>query len=212
MLTDYAHHLKGERAAGNRGLLLPHGWSNAVVCLGAMARQQQQGRQLRPALGARCGHSQDRRSPAGLEIDQLVDVMTFLAVEKRIASSLARTGADDRRHDQRRRRASHRHPPADRALGVAHGSRFREAPRQALHAVYDALVAAADFYALRNQHKGGFDYPDAAAMYRAYETELYRFDQLYRHFCEAADSAEAQGWNIVKPLRATSRPITSTGI
>ena len=39
-------------------------------------------------------------------------------------------------------------------------------------------------------------------MYRAYETELYRFDQLYRHFCEAADTAEDQGWNVVKPLRA----------
>ena len=77
-----------------------------------------------------------------------------------------------------------------------------DAPRQALHAVYDALVAAADFYALRNMHKSGLDYPDATTMYRAYEPELYRFDQLYRHFCEAADTAEEQGWNIVKPLRA----------
>ena len=76
-----------------------------------------------------------------------------------------------------------------------------DAPRHALHAVYDALVAAADFYSLRNLHKGGFDYPDAATMYRAYESELFRFDQLYRHFCESADTAEEQGWNIVKPLR-----------
>ena len=50
------------------------------------------------------------------------------------------------------------------------------APRRALHAVYDALVAAADFFALRNLHKSGFDYPDAGSMYRAYESELYRFD------------------------------------
>src|SRR5450759_2298325 len=57
------------------------------------------------------------------------------------------------------------------------------------------------FYGLRNVHKSGFDYPDAATMYRAYESELYRFDQLYRHFCESADTAEEQGWNIVKPLR-----------
>ena len=63
-------------------------------------------------------------------------------------------------------------------------------------------MAAADFYALRNQHTSGFDYPDAPSMYRAYETELYRFDQLYRHFCESADTAEAAGWGIVKPLRA----------
>ena len=40
-------------------------------------------------------------------------------------------------------------------------------------------------------------------MYRAYESELYRFDQLYRHFCEAGRSwPRQQGWNILKPLRA----------
>ena len=60
-------------------------------------------------------------------------------------------------------------------------------PRQALHAVYDALVAAADFFALRNRYADGFDFDTAAAMYRAYETELYTFDQRYRQFCEAAD-------------------------
>ena len=30
-------------------------------------------------------------------------------------------------------------------------------------------------------------------MYRAYESDLFRFDQLYRHFCEAADLAESSG-------------------
>jgi uncharacterized protein (TIGR02687 family) len=69
--------------------------------------------------------------------------------------------------------------------------------------VYDALIAAADFFALRNQYQPGFDFPNAVAMYRAYETTLYQFDQLYRHFHEAADQAEAQGWNILKPLRDT---------
>ena len=128
--------------------------------------------------------------------------MTFLAVEKRIASSLEERvqatadtiNADDVRAIATRRQAGHW------ASATVAGS--PEHPRQALHAVYDALVAAADFFALRNQHKRGFDYPDAAGMYRAYESELYRFDQLYRHFCEAADLAEAEGWNILKPLRA----------
>jgi uncharacterized protein (TIGR02687 family) len=76
-----------------------------------------------------------------------------------------------------------------------------DVPRKALNAVYDALVFAADFFALRNQHRLGFDFADASAMYGAYETELFRFDQLYRHFCEASDLAESQGWNILKPLR-----------
>ena len=54
-----------------------------------MAGQQQQGEQLRPAVGGDGGHvlKIDDHLP-NLEIDQLVDVMTFLAVEKRIASSL----------------------------------------------------------------------------------------------------------------------------
>src|SRR5205085_2705238 len=47
----------------------------------------------------------------------------------------------------------------------------------------------------------GFDYEVVEAMYRAYESELFRFDQLYRHFCEAADTAESQSWHLLKPLR-----------
>src|SRR5208283_4762801 len=77
-----------------------------------------------------------------------------------------------------------------------------EVPRRALYAVYGALVAAADFFSLRNQHRRGFSFEEAATMYRAYEEELCRFDQLYRHFCEAADEAEAQGWSILKSLRS----------
>ena len=38
-------------------------------------------------------------------------------------------------------------------------------------------------------------------MYQAYESELYRFDQLYRHFCEAADLVEANKFDILKQLR-----------
>jgi uncharacterized protein (TIGR02687 family) len=127
--------------------------------------------------------------------------MTFLVVEKRIASSLrelVQTTVDTINADEVRTIAARRQDGHWASLALANSS---DAPREAFHAVYDALVAAGDFYALRNKHKSGFDYPDAATMYRAYESDLYRFDQLYRCFCEAADSAEEQGWSIVKPLR-----------
>ena len=68
-------------------------------------------------------------------------------------------------------------------------------------AVYDALVAAADFFDLRSHYPQAFQYDDAQAMYRAYEKELFRFDQLYRHFCGYADEAKAEGWDIAKKLR-----------
>lgn len=203
VLTDYAHHLKGDVPQALRGLLLPRtGWSNAVVCLAQWRDSSSKGASYDRLSAEAAAILKIEDHLPDLEIDQLLDVMTFLAVEKRIASSLrervqatAETiNADDVRAVATRRQAGHW-----ASLNVADTA---EAPRQALHAVYDALVAAADFYALRNQHKGGFDFPDATAMYRTYETELYRFDQLYRHFCEAADTAEDQGWNVVKPLRA----------
>ena len=203
LLTDYAHHLKGDVPQALRGLLLPRtGWSNAVVCLGQWRDSNSRGASYDRLSAEAAAVLKVEDHLPDLEIDQLLDVMTFLAVEKRIASSLrervqttAETiNADDVRAVATRRQAGHW-----ASLTVAGST---DAPRQALHAVYDALVAAADFYALRNLHKSGFDYPDAATMYRAYETELYRFDQLHRHFCEAADTAEAAGWNVVKPLRA----------
>lgn len=137
----------------------------------------------------------------GLEIDDQIDVMTFLAVEKSIASGLRERvqstaemiNTDDVRTIATRRQAGHW--ASLNAVGAP------EVPRKALHAVYDALVAAAGFFSLRNQYQQGFAFEDPAAMFRSYEQELYRFDQFYRHFCEAADQAETQGWNVLKPLR-----------
>ncbi|MCY2966324.1 MAG: BREX-1 system phosphatase PglZ type A [Planctomycetota bacterium] len=202
LLTDFAHHLKGDVPQALRGLLLPrNGWSNAVVCLAQWRDSSSKGTSYDrlSAEGAAILKIEDHLP--SLEIDPLLDVMTFLVVEKRIASSLRERvqatadtiHADDVRAICTRRQAGHW------ATLTLAGS--ADNPREALHSVYDALVAAADFHALRNQQKSGFHYPDAAAMYRAYETELYRFDQLYRHFCESADTADAAGWNILKPLR-----------
>jgi hypothetical protein len=67
--------------------------------------------------------------------------------------------------------------------------------------VYHALVAAADLFALRNHYSDGFWFDTAWAMYRAYETDLYKFDQVYRYFCEAADRVESQGFDVLKRLR-----------
>lgn len=202
-LTDYAHHLKGEVPQSIRGLLLPRtGWSNAVVCLAQWRDSSSKGTSYDRLSAEAAAILKIEDHLPNLEIDQLLDVMTFLIVEKRIASSLrerVQTTADTINADDVRAIATRRQSGHWASLAVADST---DAPRQALHSVYDALVAAAEFYALRNLHKGGFDYPNAAAMYRAYESELYRFDQLYRYFCEAADTAEEQGWNIVKPLRA----------
>lgn len=202
MLTDYAHQLKGEVPQSIRGLVLPRtGWSNTVVCLAQWRDSSSKATSYDRLAAEAATFLKIDDSLPNLEVDQLLEVMTFPSVEKRIASSLRdrvqttteTINAEDVRAIATRRQSGHW-----ASLSVAGSS---EIPRHALHAVYDALVAAADFSTLRNQHKSGFDYPDASSMYRAYESELYRFDQLYRHFCESADMAEAAGWGILKPLR-----------
>ncbi|MDA1348822.1 MAG: BREX-1 system phosphatase PglZ type A, partial [Chloroflexi bacterium] len=200
LVTDFAQHLRGELPASLEQLILPPaGRANAVVCLA----------QWRDS--ASTGGSYDRLSEYvadvvnlsdhlhPFDIDDLMDVQTFLDVEKEIARNLkARVMAtadtinlDEVREIATRRQAGHW------ALSMASGS--SSVPRKELHAVYEALVAAAEFFDLRNSHRHGFEFDDAPAMYKAYGNELYRFDQLYRHFCEFAD--RSQNWNVVKDLR-----------
>lgn len=201
-VTDYAHHLNANLPRALEHLvLLPAGRRNAVVCL-AQWRDSSSKASSYDKLSAEVAaliNLEDQLTDLG--IDDLIDIMTFLAVEKSIASGLRERvqstaeviNSEDVRTIATRRQAGHWASPN---VAGAH-----EVPREALHAVYDALVAAADFFGLRNQYQRGFDFEDPAKMYRSYELELYRFDQLYRHFCEAADQAETQGWNILKLLR-----------
>lgn len=67
-------------------------------------------------------------------------------------------------------------------------------------AVYDALSAALEFYRLREQFIGGFSFPNAADIFHAYTRDLFKFDQYYRRFCEAAREAKFEGWNVLKQL------------
>lgn len=202
MVTDYAHHLKSDLPTALANLVLPaQGQSNAVVFLAQWRDSSSKGSSydLLSSEAAALIHLDEFLS--GLTINELLDVMTFLAVEKTIASRLRgrvqntadAINAEDVRSIALRRQAGHW-----ASLTVVGDSNV---PRKALNAVYDAVIFAADFFALRNQHRLGFDFTDAASMYGAYESELYNFDQLYRRFCEAADIAESQAWNILKPLR-----------
>jgi uncharacterized protein (TIGR02687 family) len=202
LVADYAHHLKADLPPALIHLLLPKsGTPNAVVCLA----------QWRDSGGR--ATSYDRLASAvaqrlGLpdllffrDIDSLMGVMTFPEVEKtimkllrdRVASTADTMNAEEVRQIATRRQAGHWAAP-----GVPG---WTDIPRVAHHAVYDALMAAADFFDLRNKYHQGFDYETVQAMYHAYETELFRFDQLYRHFCEAADAVEAKNWDVLKKLR-----------
>ena len=201
LVSDFAASLGGALPNALKHFQLEKaGATNAVVFLGQWRDSSAYARSY-DALSD--GASRELNIPsylADLELEAVLGVLTFLDVEKTIASALRdriRTTADHINTEEifeitSRRQAGHWISP------TAPPSFVR---RDALRAVYHALEAAAEWFDLRNQHAQGFKFDDAASLYGAYTTELYRFDQLYRHFCEAADFAESEGWDILKPLR-----------
>ncbi|MCS6319593.1 MAG: BREX-1 system phosphatase PglZ type A, partial [Nitrospira sp.] len=163
-VTDYVHHLKSAPPSALVHLILPaQGRSNAVVCLGQWRDSSSKGGSYDRLSGevAELIHVEDYL--IGLEIPDLLDVMTFLVVERGIASRLrerVHQTAGVIKPDEVRSIATRRQAGHWASLMVNESSAV---PRRALHAVYDALVAAADFFALRNQHRDGFAFPDATA-------------------------------------------------
>ncbi len=199
LVTDFTQHLHGQ-APNLAHLVLPQmGRANAVVCLAQWRDSASKGSSY-----DRLSEYVSRRINLGeqlhhFDIDHLIDVPTFVAVETEIARNLkdrvlATADAikvEDIRLVVTKRQSGHW------ALPTVPGD--PSIPRKELHAVYEALVTAAEFFNLRNIHRDGFDFDDATAMYRAYEEKLYQFDQFYRHFCEHADVCK--NWNMLKPLR-----------
>ncbi|WP_339634548.1 BREX-1 system phosphatase PglZ type A [uncultured Sneathiella sp.] len=201
-ITDFARSLDGACPKGLAHLVLPSkGASNAVVCVGQWrdsARLHESYDALSAAVAelAKLGDHLDY-----LDIEEVAEARTFLLTEKYIASRLRDRIVDTAetinleviRDIVTRRQNGYW---ANSKLPSSHN-----APRLALDQVYSALKSAAEFLDLRGGYPAGFNYKDGKAFFDAYVCELYRFDQLYRHFCDAADTAEAEGWDILKALR-----------
>ncbi len=59
--------------------------------------------------------------------------------------------------------------------------------------MYQAFIHAFDFIELKNNHIDGFTFSNASAMYQAYKTDLFRFDQSYRRFNQYANVIQNKG-------------------
>jgi len=202
LLSEFNHQLPGNGPASFQHLLLPRsGMANAVVCL-AQWRDSSSTASSYDELSAEAARGLNiKEVVADLDADVLKEVVTFLDVEKaivrslrdRVRSTAEAIDAQAVREIVRRRQDGHWASP--KVSGAA------SVPRAAIHGAYAALEAAADFFALRNVYRDGFPFADASDLYLLYVDKLYQFDQLYRHFCEAADKAEKEGWGLLKPLR-----------
>jgi uncharacterized protein (TIGR02687 family) len=136
---------------------------------------------------------------ASFSAESLAETMTFEEVERRIIQDIkgriiAGAGADMNtlRGLMARRRDGHW---ANKRL--AHTS----ATTLALASCYDALEAAASFFELKEKFNAGFSFATAEIGLAAYESELFRFDQLYRQINHAADGVEPMGWALLHELR-----------
>ena len=67
-------------------------------------------------------------------------------------------------------------------------------------AIYQALRYGELLLHLRHTHNDGFHFDSAKAMYRAYEQDLYQFDQAYRLFNEYAHHVQSKGADILRAL------------
>ena len=134
-----------------------------------------------------------------LPAEALAETMTFAAVERRILKDLkdrvlSGAGASDEAMQAliARRRDGHW---ARRLMAQA------SSESMALAACYDAIQAAAAFFELKVRFDAGFSFASAEAGLTAYQSELFRFDQLYRHFHSASNKVEPMGWAVLHELR-----------
>ncbi len=198
-LSDFLHYLPKEPPRSLQHLQLPPaGTQNAVVCLAQWRDSSSKGESYNKLSAKAASILRLGDVLEDLEAEDLLEVMTFVEVERAIVRSLLGRVSSAAAVDAVgiRQMASHR-----LAGHWVASSSVPEEQRRARASTYEALAAAAELFHLRNGFRQGFDFPDAAAMYHAYEQELFRVDQLYRHFSWHADVVAAQGWDVLKQFR-----------
>lgn len=202
MLSEFDHDLRQDLPPSFSHLLLAKsGTANAIICLGQW-RDSSSTASSYDVLSEEIARGLDMAAViSGAELEALEDTVTFLAAEKHIASALRDRiqGTADTIAANAIRTLVRRRQDLHWASAKVAGS--DTVPRKAIYGAYAAMEAGADLFALRNKYREEFPFAEADDLYELYVGELFRFDQLYRHFCEHADLAESEGWNLLKSLR-----------
>ncbi len=135
---------------------------------------------------------------ATLDLETIKDVYTFWEAEKRVVSSLKeRLLAETQSVDVEFVAALASERKAGHWLS---GPGSGAADRRAIADAYDAIVAAAELFALRTEHQHALSFEAPGDLLAAYQKDLYRFDRLYRRFCTQAKAALGQSWDLLKTL------------
>lgn len=201
--TDFARHVAGKVPVSLSHLLLPNGGgTNAVVFMDGWRDSSSHQRAYDVLSNGIAEDLQIKNQLAGFALADLETVHSFLDVEQRLASLLVREVLDATETVNAARIADLARSRQNAYWANCEKPTTEDAPRAALHNVYEAILHAAAFLALKGQIGAHLRSNSASETWKLYTDSLYRFDQLYRLFGEAADVAEAQNWDILKDLRS----------
>ena len=135
---------------------------------------------------------------SSLDLETIKDVYTFWEAERRVVSSL------------KERLLGETHSVDVEAIAALVSERksghWLSGPgsdatdRRAVADAYDAILAAAEMFALNTAHRQALSFENPGDLLAAYQQELHRFDLLYRHFWTKARPATSLGWDLLKTL------------
>ncbi|MCF8037853.1 MAG: BREX-1 system phosphatase PglZ type A [Desulfohalobiaceae bacterium] len=144
----------------------------------------------------------------GFDAEALIDCLTFEAVERQVIRSLRDKAVQDEleKPEELKPVILNRKDGHWATVQLEAGDRGRNI----YAAAFDALEATLDLFLLRRTYDPGLSYPSPERLVQAYTTELFRFDQLYRLFHEAADRVELAGWDVLKEVQKKVESIYSS--
>ena len=201
--NDFARHVTGKAPVSLSHLLLPNGGgANAVVFMDGWRDSSSHHRAYDALSTVIAEDLQIKGQLAGFALSDLEMVHSFLEVEKRLASLLVREVLDASETVNVARISDLCRSRQNAYWANAEKPTTDDAPRAALHKVYDAIAFGASFLALKGEVGAHLRSSSASETWAQYTKQLFRFDQLYRQFGEAADVAEAQNWDVLKDLRS----------
>ena len=201
LVSDFANNLKGDPPESVRHFLLQNGVGSNISVFAAQWRSHLGYFKQYIALSSAVAEELALEEKLGsYDEKSLMDVMTFELAERQIIRCLRtrmiREGADNA--DELKETLMRR---KDGYWCTVNLDEHGHTSNIYLN-IYEALEAVLELLKLRQAYGSGFTFPSAEKMYKAYTGELFRFDQLYRHFHEAADIAELAGWDILKEIHS----------
>lgn len=198
-VTELFHQSEGARLESLAHHQLPAaGRRNAVVFLTQWRDSSGKAGSYDAAASAIAAEQRISEALAPLDLEAIKNVYTFWEAERRVVYSLKERLLDGA---QSADAASVATLASERKAGHWLSGPGSDAPeRQAVADAYDAIVAAAGLFALHVDHRHALHFESPGDLLNAYQSNLFRFDQLYRRFSTRAKPALGRGWDLLKTL------------